>query len=443
MCSFLFTNKEINNDNIQEVNYYQKFRGPDYTSIFRAKGFTFIHNLLSITGEFTTQPFVDKNIVCMYNGEIYNYDEFGNYDSDGCCLIPLYKKFGKKFVYKLDGEFALILVDFNKREIIISTDTFRTKPIFIGFDNKDNFGIASYESALKGLGLNNIQMVKPNTTLILDLDTFFEIDKQIVRYFDISQYKKTYDDWIKAFENSIKKRTRTLTVDAFYGLSSGYDSGAIGCELNKLDNINVKAFSIVGPENKRILKERQKQLDDFVWIELTKKEYKQARKIMKKIGEEFYYKDKYKNYNYKNDKATYGLANICQRGRKDGYIVYFSGQGSDEIISDYGFGGKKIYNHSSFGGQFPKDLKQIFPWHSFFDGTQIQYLNKEEYTAGAFGIETRYPFLDPFLVQEYLWLDVDLKNKYYKAPLREYFIRNNFPFDENRKIGFNVKKGLK
>ena len=33
--------------------------------------------------------------------------------------------------------------------------------------------------------------------------------------------------------------------------------------------------------------------------------------------------------------------------------------------------------HSDFGGKFPDDLNGFFPWLSFYDGTQVQYLSKE------------------------------------------------------------------
>jgi hypothetical protein len=59
-----------------------------------------------------------------------------------------------------------------------------------------------------------------------------------------------------------------------------------------------------------------------------------------------------------------------------------------------------MYPHSSFGGWFPQDLGVLFPWGSFFLDTQRDYLMKEELVAGAHGIETRYPFLDPRVVQE-------------------------------------------
>jgi asparagine synthetase B (glutamine-hydrolysing) len=137
-----------------------------------------------------------------------------------------------------------------------------------------------------------------------------------------------------------------------------------------------------------------------------------------------------------------GLGAICTRANKEGYKIYLSGQGADEIISDYGFKGSKIYPHSSFGGLFPDKLKGFFPWHSFYDGTQIQYLNKEEYVAGSYGIETRYPFLDTKLVQEFLWLSSNLKNEKYKAPLDEYLIRNGFPFQRGAKTGFQANSNL-
>ena len=43
------------------------------------------------------------------------------------------------------------------------------------------------------------------------------------------------------------------------------------------------------------------------------------------------------------------------------------------------------------------------------------YLAKEESTAGAHGVETRYPFLDRNLVQEFLWLSSDARLKVWQV----------------------------
>ena len=114
MCSILFTDKKIKD--FDDVNFHLRFRGPDKTEIVEdeTNGYTFIHNLLSITGEFTPQPFIEDGVVFLFNGEIYNFKDFGDYKSDGHCIIDLYKKYGVDFVKRIDGEFAVFLLDLNK-----------------------------------------------------------------------------------------------------------------------------------------------------------------------------------------------------------------------------------------------------------------------------------------------------------------------------------------
>ena len=89
------------------------------------------------------------------------------------------------------------------------------------------------------------------------------------------------------------------------------------------------------------------------------------------------------------------------------------------------------------------ELKGVFPerlelWRNFNYSCQESDLMKEEYAGGAFGIESRYPFLDTRVVQEFLWLSAEAKNRYYKAPLREYLLRNRFAFEEGVKRGFKI-----
>jgi asparagine synthetase B (glutamine-hydrolysing) len=138
---------------------------------------------------------VNGNIVCLYNGEIYNQPY---QTSDGEVLIPLYKHYGEDFIRHLDGEFAIALFDFDNHTAIFSTDAFRTKPIW-----GNEYGVASYKS-----GIGDGGPLAPNTTMIRDLKTGKE-KIQTVYDFDFSvQHKSHYDDWINAFEQAIKKRGR-------------------------------------------------------------------------------------------------------------------------------------------------------------------------------------------------------------------------------------------
>ena len=101
-----------------------------------------------------------------------------------------------------------------------------------------------------------------------------------------------------------------------------------------------------------------------------------------------------KPYNILNDNATFGIGYLFKKAKDDGCKIHLSGQGADEIFSDYGFNGNKLKSHSCFGGKFPNNLQEIFPWFSFYKGTQECFLMKEEYVAGCYGIENRYPYLD-------------------------------------------------
>jgi asparagine synthase (glutamine-hydrolysing) len=438
MCGFGVTNKI----GLKTSNKFCQKRGPDITNSRIINNIEFLHNLLHITGEVVPQPIVKDDVVCVFNGEVYNFKSFGNYRSDGECIIDVYNNYGELFADQLDGEFAICLIDFSKKKIIIAVDTFSCKPLWYEFKG-DKFCIASYNSQLQGLGFNNGKKLKSNTTQVYDLGSFKLLKEFFNTNFDLSQHKTTFDDWLLAFSNSIKKRTQNTNKGMFVGLSSGYDSGAIACELEK-QQANFKAYSIINNENIEVLNARLKLISSKEAFTVTPEEFEKWKKELRVNCEDFQYQDHFFDYNIKKDQASMGLAAICNKANKEGRRIYFSGQGADEIISDYGFGGKKIYKHSSFGGYFPQDLKGFFPWHSFWDGTQIQYLNKEEYVAGHFGIETRYPFLDKHLVQEFLWLSADLKNSKYKSCLDEYLKVNNFPYQPSEKRGFHVvEKGKK
>jgi asparagine synthetase B (glutamine-hydrolysing) len=115
--------------NLLFVNYLMRLRGPDVTVHRVVENFHLVHNLLHITGNRTTQPFTHTSpdgaleVACLFNGEIYNYQQLGitlgkgenAYGSDGECLIDLYRAQGPSFVRSLHGEFALAVFDFKKR----------------------------------------------------------------------------------------------------------------------------------------------------------------------------------------------------------------------------------------------------------------------------------------------------------------------------------------
>ena len=438
MCSFLIYNFLVAKTLLDSVNKFLQMRGPDDTNVITQNGVTFVHNLLHVTGQKTIQPFIDETIVALYNGQIYNYKTFcPTYQSDGECLIPLYKIHGPNFITKLHGEFAIVLFDFEKQLIIMSSDIFRTKPLYYSFSN-GQIGIASWPLPLKQLGLLSIKCIPANTTLVFDMKTNVLQSSQPVYTFDLTQHKKTYDDFLQALKQSIAIRTENTKHVPFITLSSGYDSGTIACELleqNKktnyislntpkenLDTI-INRFNLNSKGEKTLL-----ERSDY-----TRKEFEYIKELRKECFE------------HKGITTPDWTANIflMRKAKELNYRVHLSGHGPDEIISDY----SEEKEFSNFYGKFPSDLTKIFPetptsnakWSNFYGRVNEWNICREEFLSSIFSIETRYPYLDKFVVQEFLSLDVELKNGFYKAPLKLYLEEKGYPFDLGRKAGLWLK----
>ena len=499
MCGIFATSRDI--ADLENLTEFLWRRGPDATNHLNYRGISFVHTLLSMTGKLTIQPFIDgeKDLVAFFNGEIYNYLEFGDYESDGQCILPLYESLGPDFISLLDGEYTLAVFDFSKDLMIISTDIFSTKPLWFAIDNGE-FALGSYVSSLHRHGFQNAEQIPANTTRLYTISTLELIEERTVWDFDLTQHKTTFEDWNMAFENAIRKRTSGIKHGIFIGLSSGYDSGAIACELAR-QNVPFTAYSIVGSENPDTIQQRFSMLENTEYIELTRERFLNARNHLKAYCEEYTLRidngeqDQYDrlaveyhevcaildelepiyrelndpevtdrvriNRNNKallekrmvrvqetiefrrtgqmltDDNGAIGMSHICGVGRERGELIYISGSGADEIFSDYGYQGIKHFRHSTIGGHFIEDISKYFPWKNFFDNTQRAYLMKEEHVSGSHGVEGRYPFLDREVVQEFLWLSPELKNRHYKAPLHQYMELHNYPFDQSTKVGFN------
>jgi asparagine synthetase B (glutamine-hydrolysing) len=294
------------------------------------------------------------------------------------------------------------------------------------------------------LGHKNVQKASPNTTYIINIDDG-DVKERPVYSFDLNQHKTTHDDWCAAFSRSIAKRTKNTDKNFFLGLSSGYDSGAIFSELLKC-KIPFYTFTMTGSENQKIIDERIKLMTTSVrptFFERGGEKYNISHAEIVERTEPFAYTvhSSSSDYNERwlalvDDDGSNNFATLCRMARQKNCKICLSGSGADEIISDYGFNGKKMYQHSNFGGLFPDELKIIFPWASFYGSTMESYIAKEEYVGGSYGIEMRYPFLDKEVVQEFLWITAGMKNAEYKAPIDYYLKKNGIPFALREKKGF-------
>ena len=445
MCGILVSTKEISDP----INALLVNRGPDYTNIKKDNGINFVHTLLSMTGKFTIQPVVKNNVYFLLNGEIYNYNKNKNYDSDIFYIIDLYFKYGEDFVRYLDGEFSIVIVDFDKNLALFCTDIFGIKPLYFGTKNND-FGVCSYEEPLLNIGFDKINKVEPSTLIRFSLKNRKIESKKKYFEFELKQYKQNYDEWVESFLDAITKRFKNTDKKIILPLSSGFDSGAISCAFELL-NINSTFYSFFNYEHERVLKNRIKIIEknNKVYTKKTLKEEERSHaiKLIKEKCSVFEYGpnlDKNSSvFDGINDPGAHGLAYLLDivKREDDDIKILASGHGADEIMSNidsYHFGKPNPEI-------FPEDLVDIFPWQNFYFGTQSSYLAKEESISGGFGIEGRYPFLDKKVVQEYLSLNERLKNKEFKSPIVYFLKKHRYPYRKSRTLlgkKISVKSGF-
>ncbi|CAE7259054.1 asnB [Symbiodinium necroappetens] len=483
-CSFIVGNFETDPASLESANTLSKLRGPDLTNTFFHDGWFLLHNLLWMTGSLVAQPLVATGadgrveVAVVFNGEIYNWRSLlpgQNISSDGQVLLPAYKKWGAaNMANKLDGEFAIVIVDFLTETVAFLTDPFGTKPIFFAFGTLGRFAVATYRSALTGLGFDasvDIFMADPNTLFVASFDELQHwnwrsmqrnslqslrasawnghrrncsvyCDCAVWPFFrqfplfnwNLTQFKDSTMDWQLAFGTAIAKRTLDLNWQLCTGLSHGYDSGSVHLAL-ALQYVPHHTFTIRGSENVTLIRQRLKLRGSSStkhFISMDEFEYSRNQVWISQWAEPFTYNEhRFSNYGIVLDQAAVGLVKIFKSCKEQGGKIFMSGAGGDEILSQY---------KTDPSDMLPDDLSSVFPWPDFYFARQRNFLMKEETIAGALGMETRYPFLDRSVVQEFLWLSPAVKRSLYKRPLHDFMLQHGYPFKRGDKTGFvNVK----
>ena len=153
MCGILISN--TNTDLFKKGLDQQSFRGPDGNKTFKFDNVFLGFNYLSITGKKKEywQPYKLKNLILLFNGEIYNYKELNqrilrinkNFksDSDTKTLINHFFYFGvDKTLKNIRGMWSLCLLDTKKNFLYLSRDRLGIKPLFY-YKDKNKFIFSS------------------------------------------------------------------------------------------------------------------------------------------------------------------------------------------------------------------------------------------------------------------------------------------------------------
>lgn len=164
ICGFI-TKDKVSIDNLVKMNSMLAHRGPDdhgeevYT-LSKEWCVGFGHRRLSIMdlSQNGHQPMhtEGRRVSVIYNGEIYNYvdlkKELKDYPFKTHCdteiILAAYLKWGIDFVEKINGMFAIALLDREKEVVYLIRDRIGKKPLFYSIDKEKNIVFASEIKAI-------------------------------------------------------------------------------------------------------------------------------------------------------------------------------------------------------------------------------------------------------------------------------------------------------
>lgn len=263
----------------------QRHRGPDADGLYERDDCVLGHNRLSIIelSPAGAQPMVssDDEVALVFNGEIYNHHELrddlvalghsfrGRSDTE--VILEGYRAWGDAVVDKLDGMFALCILDRGKRRALLARDRAGKKPLFfttrgggVRFASEIKALLASgvdaevdptsfpsllvmgYTQAPRTM-LKGVEQLAPASRMVVDASGV----RKIEQFWKAPFIEKTIEDDERTAERRVRELVeaaviRRLEADVPLGafLSGGIDSTIVVGVMARAMARPVKTFSI-------------------------------------------------------------------------------------------------------------------------------------------------------------------------------------------------------
>lgn len=404
-------------------------RGPDDHKTYSDPNIIMNFFRLSINGIGSgAQPMIYKNYVLMCNGEIYNHKQleelidYKNTTGSDCEIItPLFEKYGiEKTCTLLDGVFAFIIWDSNKKELYVGRDRFGVRPLY--YCNENN--ILQISSELKGMNITGtVSHFPPAHYGIINNTYYTEI--KIKPYYLYSwnenpvlknDYRETLYCIYETLNTAVKKRMMTERPVGCL-VSGGLDSSLIAGLVRKFlpKEKQLRTFSI-GFEGSPDLKNArlvanylQTEHHEFL---VTPQEFLDNIDEVIKVTETF---------DITTIRASVGNYLVCKKIKEynqtqppeNQSIVIFNGDGADEVAGGY------LYHRNA-----PSKLDFHYESVNLLNEIHKFDVLRSDKSCSDNGLEPRTPFLDRDFVNLYMSIPIEYRfdnNKQEKYLIREAF----------------------
>lgn len=421
MCSILgYIGSAISDEALRAGFDKTISRGPDCTQMLKIGGATLGFHRLAIMGLHPEgmQPFTYGENALVCNGEIYGFrpirdallQEGVTLKSESDCeiLLPLYEKYGLDLFRKLDAEYALVIYDAQRKDLVAARDPIGIRPLYYGYDADDAIIFASEAKNLVGL-VDKVMPFPPG---------HYYADGKFVCYRDMTEVKAVcYDDLETVCKNIREKLIagveKRLDADAPLGflLSGGLDSSLVCAISAKLLKKPIRTFAIGMSTDAIDLKYAREVADylhsDHTEVIITEDDVLQALpEVVALLG----------TYDITTIRASIGMYLVCKAIHETTDIrVLMTGEISDELF------GYKYTDFAPSAEAFQQEAaKRIRELHMYD-------VLRADRCISVNSLEARVPFGDLDFVEYVMSIDPEKKlNTYGKG---KYLLRHAFEGD--------------
>lgn len=452
MCGILAVFRQ---DSINREQFQTKFekgvgRGPESSIIYQNEENNYIlgFHRLAINGlnEASNQPFHINGYTLICNGEIYNYKELyqmmgiqGQTQSDCEVIIYLVDKYGiQQALTMLDGVFAFVLIDNNKKMGYAARDPYGVRPLYYVSDGNNNlYGLGSELKMLHDLvKYSKVRQFTPGSYTVFyscnynyngnryqhkpltkyNYPSFAYTDLELDNDKNSYSYQYYVDGIRKHLTNAVKKRVLTTERPIACLLSGGLDSSLIASLVShiskELGNTKpIETYSIGLPGSTDLV--YAKKVADHIQsnhteILVTEEEMLAAiPDVIKAI-------ESYDTTTVRASIGNYLLGKYISTHSEA--KVIFNGDGSDELAGGY------LYMSSCPDSiEYDKETRRLLKDIHLFD------VLRSDKCISSHGLEPRTPFLDKGFVNYYLSIPLKLRNHNINdGKMEKYLIREAF-----------------
>ena len=398
-----------------------KSRGPDDTRYLKCGSALLAFHRLAIMGlhDEGMQPFTRGENAVVCNGELYGWrsqrkalEEKGYvFQSDSDCelLLPLYEQYGLQLFSNLDAEFALILYDGTKDQIIAGRDPIGIRPLYYGYLRDGSIAFASEPKNLVGL-CERILPFPPG---------HYYAEGVFTRFADLTTVTEYCYDDIETVCRNIREKLiagveKRLDADAPLGflLSGGLDSSLVCAISAKLLGRKIRTFAI-GMDFDPIDLKYAQEVADFIGAEHTAF-YMTRQQVLDSLEEVI---AMLATYDITTIRASIGMYLCCKAIHETTDVrVLMTGEISDELF------GYKYTDFAPSAEAFQQEAKKRVDELHMYD------VLRADRCISVNSLEARVPFGDLDFVHYVMSIDPEKKLNRYN--MGKYLLRHAFENDD-------------